>query len=240
MKSVVHEIAPDLFRLSTYLRQADLQFNQFLVRDEEPMLFHTGLRTLFPLVKEAVAQIMDPAEIRWVGFSHFEADECGCLNEWLAAAPQASPVCGMIAATVNINDFSDRRARVLADGEVLATGRCRFRFLETPQVPHGWDAGLLFEEEGSTLFCSDLFLHNGNVEPVFAGNLLGRTRDALAAYEAGPLRGGFPFTSLTVPTLSRIADLRPQRLALMHGSSYTGDGRAALLGLSELFQSSGE
>jgi flavorubredoxin len=234
MKAVVNEIAPDLFRLSVYLGQADLQFNQFLVRDEEPVLYHTGLRTILPLVHKGVAEVMDPAEIRWIGFSHFEADECGSLNEWLEIAPKALPVCGFIGATVNINDIADRRPRVLNDGEVLATGRFRFRFLETPQVPHGWDAALLYEETQGTLFCSDLFLHNGDVEPMFSGDLLGRTRESLRAYEAGPLHGGFPVTPLTGPTLSRLADLNPKRLALMHGSSYEGDGRAALLELSKV------
>lgn len=237
MKTVIDEIAPDLFRLSTYIRQADLQFNQFLLRDEEPLLFHTGLRTLFPLVREAAARLIDLAALRWISFSHFEADECGSLNEWLTVAPKALPLCGTIGATVNINDAADRRAHVLADGEVLETGRCRCRFLETPQVPHGWDAGLLFEETEGTLFCSDLFLQSGNVEAtVGEDGLLGRCRQAFRAYEAGPLHYGFPLTARTLPTLARLAELEPRRLAVMHGSCYAGDGRAALRELAGLMQ----
>ncbi len=142
----IDEIAPDIFRLSTYLAEADLQFNQFLVRDEEPLLFHTGLRTLFPQVRKAVKKILEPSSLRWISFSHYEADECGSLNEWLALAPRAQPLCGFIAAKVSINDIADRRAQVPEAGHPLVTGRYRFRYLETPQVPHGWDAGLLFEE----------------------------------------------------------------------------------------------
>ncbi len=162
MKPHIDEIAPNLYRISTYISTYDLQFNQFLVNDDEPLLYHTGMRKMFPLVRDAVAKVVQPSRIRWIGFSHFEADECGSLNEWLELAPHAESVCGIIGATVNINDFAHRRGRVLADNEVLTTGRCRFRFLETPQVPHAWDASLLLEETASILFCSDLFLQNGD------------------------------------------------------------------------------
>ena len=133
---VVTEIAPDVYRISTYIPQMDLQFGQFLVKDEEPLLFHTGMKALFPQVREGVASVMDPSKIRWISFSHFEADECGSLNEWLQIAPAAQPVCSMVGALVSINDFSLRPAKGMTDGEVLETGQHRFRFAQTPHVPH--------------------------------------------------------------------------------------------------------
>jgi flavorubredoxin len=224
LKTRINEIAPDLFRISTYISKYNLQFNQFLVRDDEPLLFHTGMKGMFSMVQKAVAKVLDPTRLRWVGFSHFEADECGSLNEWLALAPRAEPVCGMVGATVSINDFADRKTRVLADGEVLVTGRHRFRHLDTPHVPHAWDAALLFEETGGTLFSSDLCLQNGNLEPVTREDILEPAREALLAFQAGPLANSYPWTKLTPTTLQRLAVLEPKVLAVMHGSSFTGDG----------------
>lgn len=232
MKTQVDEIAPDLFRISTYIAKFDLQFNQFLVRDDEPLLFHTGMKGMFDLVRDGVAKIIDPTTLRWISFSHFEADECGSLIPWLSVAPKAKPVCGMIGATININDFTDHQAHVLAEGEVLATGRNRFRFLETPQVPHGWDAGLLFEETDKTLFCSDLFLQNGDVEAATENDVLERARQSMLGFEAGPLANSSPLTAKTEGTLNRLADLEPQRLAVMHGSTFIGDGGRALRNLA--------
>ncbi|HEY6871382.1 MAG TPA: hypothetical protein VI298_01515 [Geobacteraceae bacterium] len=228
METRVDEIAPDLFRISTYIAKVRLQFNQFLVRDDEPLLYHTGMRRMFPQVRAAVAKIIDPASIRWIGFSHFEADECGALNEWLSLAPHAEPVCGVVGAAVNINDFAERRARVMADGEILATGSRSFRFLVTPQVPHAWDATLLFEETGKTLFCSDLFLHTGDVAPVTGDDPVVRARQALVEFQAGPLADSIPYTPFTAATLARLAELGPRLLAVMHGSSHAGDGGHAL------------
>lgn len=236
MNTQVDEIAPDLFRISTYIAKFDLQFNQFLVRDDEPLLFHTGMKGMFELIHQAVEKIIDPASLRWISFSHFEADECGSLNSWLAIAPQAKPVCGLIGATININDLTDHRAQVLAEGDVLVTGKNRFRFLETPQVPHGWDAGLLFEETGKTLFCSDLFLQNGNVEPSTELDVLGRAKQSLLGFEASPLAGSTPYTAKTEGTLHRLANLEPQRLAAMHGSTYVGDGGSALRNLAVMMK----
>jgi flavorubredoxin len=236
MRTQVDEIAPGLFRISTYIARYDLQFNQFLVQDDEPLLFHTGMKSMFDLVRHAVEKILDPATLRWIGFSHFEADECGSLNAWLDIAPQAKPICGIIGATINIHDFTDHRAHVLAEGEVLVTGRNRFRFLETPQVPHGWDASLLFEETGKTLFCSDLFLQNGNAEPVMDKDLLGRTKETLVRFEASPLANSFPYTAKTKGILHRLADLEPQRLAVMHGSTFVGDGGDALRKLAVMMK----
>jgi len=236
MNTQVDEIAPDLFRISTYISKFDLQFNQFLVRDDEPLLFHTGMKGMFELVHQAVGKILDPASLRWISFSHFEADECGSLNSWLAIAPQAKPICGIIGATININDLTDHRAQVLAEGDVLVTGQNRFHFLETPQVPHGWDAGLLFEETGRTLFCSDLFLQKGNVEPATEQDVLERARQSLLDFEAGPLANATPYTAKTEKTLYRLADLEPQRLAAMHGSTYVGDGGNALRNLAVMMK----
>jgi flavorubredoxin len=235
METHVDEISPNLYRLSTYIAKIDLQFNQFLVVDDEPLLYHTGMRGLFPQVRDAVTTVLDPARIRWLGFSHFEADECGSLNEWLALAPHAKPVCGQIGALVNINDFTGGRAHVMASGEVLATGRHRFQFLETPQVPHAWDASLLFEETSATLFCSDLFLQNGELSPLTEQDVVETARKSLLAYEAGPLAHPYPYASWTGDTLQMLAGLKPQLLAIMHGSSYRGDGARALRELAAMY-----
>ncbi|MEJ2524587.1 MAG: hypothetical protein P8Y73_03325 [Desulfuromonadales bacterium] len=232
MNTRVDEIAPNLFRISTYIAKFDLQFNQFLVRDDEPLLFHTGMMGMFELVHQAVKKILDPGSLRWISFSHFEADECGSLNSWLSMAPQAKPLCGIIGATININDLTDHRTYVLAEGDVLVTGQNRFRFLETPQVPHGWDAGMLFEETGRTLFCSDLFLQNGDLEPATEQDVVERARQSLLGFEASPLANSTPYTAKTTGTLHRLADLEPQRLAAMHGSTYIGDGGEALRNLA--------
>jgi len=232
----IDEIAHDLFRISLYVPQVKLQFNQFLVRDTQPLLYHTGLRRMYPLVRDAVARLIDPAKLRWVGFSHFEADECGSLNEWLATAPQAEAACGRVAAVVNINDFADRKARILEKNDIVETGRYRFRFLPTPQVPHGWDAGLLFEETGRSLFCSDLFLQSGNVEPVTTESIIDRARQTLLDYQAGPLAGALPYTPMTDATLKTLAALKPQRLVAMHGSTFVGNGEQALLDLAEVMK----
>jgi flavorubredoxin len=237
METRVDEIAPDLYRLSTYIAKIDLQFNQFLVLDDEPLLYHTGLRGMFPQLRAAVAGVTDPASLRWIGFSHFESDECGSLNEWLALAPRAQPLCGTIGALVNINDYTGGRARAMAHGEVLATGRRRFRFLETPQVPHGWDASLLFEETGATLFCSDLLLHNGDLCPVTEADVVELARQALLGYEAGPLSHPYPYVSWTDKTFQMLADLQPRLLVIMHGSSFRGDGERTLRVMASMFKS---
>jgi flavorubredoxin len=235
MVTRIDEIAPELYRLSTYVTRINLQFNQFLVIDDEPLLYHTGLRGMFPLVRDAVATVIDPARLRWIGFSHFEADECGSLNEWLALAPHAKPVCGKIGALVNINDYTGGRAHVMSTGEVLATGRHRFHFLETPQVPHGWDASLLFEESSATLFCSDLFLQKGDLCALTEADVVETTRQTLLAYEAGPLHHAYPYAAWTDETLQMLSDLRPKLLAIMHGSSYRGDGAQALRQLAAMY-----
>ena len=166
MTARIDEVAPDLYRICLYVPAFDLQFNHFLIKDEEPLLFHTGMRGMFPAVREALATLIDPADLRWISWSHFEVDECGALNEWLAIAPRATPVCGEVGAMINIADFSNRPPRGLKPDEVLETGRHRFRFVPTPHLPHGWDAGVLFEETDRVLLCSDLLHQLGDVEPV--------------------------------------------------------------------------
>jgi flavorubredoxin len=228
----VTEIAPDCYRISTYIPEIDLQFNQFLVDDEEPLLFETGMRSLFPIVREAVKTIVDPAKIRWISFSHFEADECGSLNEWLQIASAAQPVCSMVGALVSINDFALRPAKGMTNGEVLNTGEHRFRFAQTPHVPHCWEAGLLFDETTRTLLCSDLFHQSGNVEPFTESDVVERARKTLIDYQAGPFANYMPYTKHTDGILQGLADLNPRTLATMHGSAYAGDGAKAIRDLA--------
>lgn len=230
--AAVNEIAPNFYRISTYISEINLQFSQFLINDEEPLLFHTGMRALFPDVRDAVATVIDPAKIRWISFSHFEADECGSLNEWLQIAPAAQPACSMVGALVSINDFAQRPARGMTDGEVLTTGQYSFRFLQTPHVPHCWEAGLMFEETQRTLLSSDLFHQNGDVEPLTDSDVIDRTRTTLIEYQAGPFANYMPYTKHTDPILQKLADLKPRTIVPMHGSAYTGDGERAIRDLA--------
>lgn len=232
----VTEIAADCYRISTYIPEIDLQFNQFLIKDEEPLLFHTGMRVLFPAVREAVETIIDPAKIRWISFSHFEADECGSLNEWLQIAPNAQPVCSMVGALVSINDFAIRPAKGMTDGEVLSTGERRFRYAQTPHVPHCWEAGLLFEETTGTLLCSDLFHQGGDVEPSTAADVIERARKTLIDYQAGPFANYMPYTKHTDGIMQGLAALKPRTLAPMHGSAYQGDGERAIRDLAAVMR----
>ncbi len=231
--TTVHEIGADIYRISTYSPQANIQFCQFLIRDDEPLLYHTGLRRLFPEVREAVASLVDPSKIRWIGLSHFESDECGSLDLWQELAPESTAVCSFIAKIVSIDDFAAvRPAKDLADGDVLPTGKHRFRFIRTPHVPHCWEAGHLFEETTGTLFCSDLFQQNGDVEPVTSSDVVGKFRQMLIDYEKGPRAGYLPFTTKTEALLKKIASCKPKTIATMHGSAYAGDGERALADLS--------
>ena len=232
----ITEIAPDVYRISIFWKEINLQFNHFLVRDEEPLLFHTGLRRMFPELREGVAKVLDPARLRWISWSHFESDECGALNEWLKIAPDARPACGMVGALVSVNDFSSREARVLTPQDVLTTGKYRFRFYPTPQLPHGWDAGVLFEETQGTLFCSDLFHHDGEVEPLAHTSIIERCRKTLGDYQAGPLANYVPYTPNTGAILQGLASLKPRTLAVMHGSSFCGDCRESLLDLAAVMK----
>ena len=228
----VTEIAPDHYVISIYVKEFHLRFNHFLIKDEEPLLFHTGMKHMFPLVRDAVARVINPTTLRWISFSHFEADECGALNEWLAVASHAKPVCGLIGASVSVNDFAIRQAHVLTHDEILRTGAYRFRFQQTPHVPHNWEASLLFEEVTRTLLCSDLFTHEGDVEPITELDVVDRAKRSLIAGKQGPFADPYPYTPLTEPILHGLAQLRPARLALMHGSTFIGDGERALRDLA--------
>jgi flavorubredoxin len=234
--STITEIAPDVYRISLYVEQFDLQFNHFLVNDDEPLLYHAGMRRMFPSLLEQVSKLIEPEDLRWISWSHFEVDECGALNEWLRVAPRAEPACSQVGALVNLSDFAERPAKGLQRGEVLATGRYRFRFHPTPHLPHGWDAGVLFEETNGTLFCSDLFHQIGNVEPLTESDVvLERSRAAAIGYQAGPLMDYVPYTPKTKRLLHELADFAPRTLAIMHGSSFRGDGGHMLRQLDSVF-----
>jgi len=230
------EIAPDVYRISVFVPEINLEFSHFLVRDEEPLLFHAGLRGMFPVVREEISRLLDVSKLRHIGFSHFESDECGALNHWLEQAPAAQPVCGLVGALVSVNDFAIRPARALTREDVLETGRYRFRFLPTPHVPHGWDAGVLFEENERTLFCSDLFHQWGRREPTTDDDILERCREALLEAEAGPFANYMPYTHHTGRVLESLAEREPKTLAVMHGSTYYGDGAQALRNLAAVMR----
>jgi len=218
MHTTIDEIADGIHRIATYVPDAGMSFNQILVMGDEPLLFHTGMRALFPLVSEAMAQVMPLDQLRWISFGHVEADECGSMNEWLAAAPAAQVAFGGLGCMVSVNDLADRPPKALDDGETLDIGGKRLRYLATPHVPHGWDAGLLYEETTGTLLCGDLFTQLGDGPAVSDDSPM---EPAIAA------EGTFGYSSLapaTVPTVQRLAELEPTTLALMHGPAHRGDG----------------
>jgi flavorubredoxin len=225
----VDEVAANIFRISTYVPDFNLQFNQFLVKDDEPLLFETGMKQIFPLVRDAVSKIIDPALLRYISFSHFEPDECGSLNEWLTLAPRAETLCSIVGAMVYVNDGAVRPARGLAHDEIVVTGKYRFRFKSTPHLPHGWDAGLLFEETTRTLLCSDLLGHTGDTSPTTDSDVVGRFRETTMAFQSGPLANYMPYTPRTQAQISELASLKPRACATMHGSTFVGDGEKALL-----------
>ena len=233
MQTQIDEIADGIYRLSTHVAEvappAGFTFNQFLVMSDEPLLFHCGMRGMFPLVSAAVAKIMPIERLRWISFGHVEADECGAMNQFLAAAPQAEVAHGMIACLVSLNDLADRKPRALANGEVLDLGGKRIRYLDTPHVPHGWEAGVLYEETTGTLLCGDLFTHVGGGTALTESDILAPAIAAEEMFQATAL------TPHTAPTLRTLADLEPRTLALMHGASYRGDGGTALRGLADYY-----
>jgi flavorubredoxin len=234
METRVDEIAAGVYRLSTFVSHiappAGFTFNQFLVDAEEPFLFHTGMRGLYPMVREAVERVMPVERLRWIGFGHIEADECGAMNLWLEAAPNAELVHGELGCMVSLNDLANRAPRPLQDNETLDVGGKKLRYLATPHVPHGWDAGAFYEENDGTLFCGDLFTHLGRGPALTEGDVLG---PAIAAED---IFGASAITPQAAPTLRRMAALRPKRLAIMHGASYAGDTAAALEGLARDFE----
>lgn len=230
----VHEIADGIFRISTPVppeaMPGGFTFNQFLIVDDQPLLFHTGPRRMFPLVQQAVQHVLgDLTRLRHVGFSHVEADECGSLNQWLAVAPRAEPVCSTIGALVSVNDLADRPPRALADGELLSLGGGhQVRWLDAPHLPHNWECGYLFESRTRTLLCGDLFTHAGaDLAPLTDSEVLGPSE----AMRRG--MGGVAIEAGSRSLLEKLARTEPTTLALMHGSSFRGDGRAQLLGLAD-------
>jgi len=226
--ATITEIAPDLYRICTYIPQFNLQFNQFIARGEQPLVFHTGLKSLFPGVREAAASLIDLNRLRFIAFSHFEADECGPLNEWLTVAPQSEPVCSMTAKMVSVDDLALRPARGMTTGDVVETGSHRFRFIQTPHVPHSWEAGLMFEEVNRVLLCSDLFHQGGNPDPMTESDVVVGAKQTYDHYRGTPLDNYMPYTPYTDRTLQTLADLKPRVCATMHGATFVGDGEAAL------------
>ncbi len=224
----IDEIGPEIYRISVFNPQVNLQFNHFLVKDDESLLFHAGYRAFFDELHQAVSKILNPAQLRWVSFSHFESDECGALNQWLNAAPQALPACNLLGAVLSVNDFAIRPPRILDAEEKFSTGARQFRFCSTAHVPHGWDAGVLFEETTRTLFCSDLLLQAGDVQALTTADIVEPARGALMGFAGTPFAYSVPYTNQTSAVLERLAALQPTVLATMHGSSFAGDGAAAL------------
>jgi flavorubredoxin len=232
----INEIAPDVYRISVFVPEIQLQFNHFLIKDDEPMLYHAGMKHTFPILHEAVTTLIDPRLIRWIGFSHFEVDECGALNEWLEVAPHSQAVCSEVGAMVNISDFGIRPAKAMRTGDILETGKRKFRFIQTPHLPHGWDAGVMFEETDKTLLCSDLLHQNGNQPAITDKDILESHRTSLMFYEAGPLMDYTPYNHKTKKLLYALADLQPKTLATMHGSSFFGDCSKVLRDLDEVMK----
>jgi flavorubredoxin len=235
METRVAEIADGVYRLSSFVPEIDqplgLTFNQFLVLGDEPLLFHTGLRRMFPQVREAVSRLIAPERLRWITFGHYEADECGSMNEWLAVAPHAQVAHGRIGCDVSLNDMADRPPRPLEDGEVIDLGGGkRVRYLDTPHTPHGWDAGLLYEESTGTLFTGDLFTQHGDGPALVERDIVGpaiASEDIVGYSALSPGMGA---------TIRRLAGLAPRTLALMHGPSFHGDGAAALRALADDYE----
>jgi flavorubredoxin len=227
----VYEIADRIYRINTPIQipgAGDFSFNQYLIVDEDSMLFHTGPRKLFPLVRDAIASVTAVENLRYVALSHFEADECGSLNEFLAAAPKAEPVCSRIAAMVSVADYADRAPRALADEENLVLGEHTMRWFDTPHIPHGWDCGLLMEAKTRTFFCGDLFTQGG------PGDVALTESDILGPSEAfrKPM-DYYAHAPQTQATLERLAQHAPTTLACMHGSAWRGDGAELLRALAK-------
>ena len=233
--TTVDEIADGIYRLSTWLPDiappAGLTLNQFLIAADEPLLFHTGPRAMFPLVAEAAGRVLPVDTIRWITFGHVESDECGSMNEWLAAAPRAQVAHGIIGCMVSLNDLADRTPRPLADGEVLDLGGRQVRHIDTPHVPHGWEARVLYEEVTGTLLCGDLFAHVGNGTPLTDDDIVEPALQAEAMFRSTSLAPD------TATVMRRLGDLNPTTLALMHGSSYHGDTTTALNDLAAGYES---
>lgn len=230
METTTTEIADGIHRITTFVDVPGMHFNQYLVVADEPLLFHTGPRALFPAVSEAVGRIIPAESLRWITFGHVESDESGSMNDWLTLAPDAQVAHGATALLVSLNDLADRPPRMLADGEVVDLGGKRVRWLDTPHVPHGWEAGVLFEESTKTLFCGDLFTRVGPVDAITSDDIVGPAIAAEDMFHATAL------TPATAPTIRRLTECGATTLALMHGAAYTGDASTALGDLADHYQ----
>lgn len=233
METHTDEIAEDIYRISTFIPEVGptgFTFNQFLVDAEEPLLFHAGMRALFPLVSAEIARIMPVERLRWITFGHVEADECGAMNLFLAAAPHAQVAHGELGCLVSIDDMADRLPRRLADGEVIDLGNRRVRHLDTPHAPHNWEARVLYEETTGVLFCGDLMTQLGSGPALTDSDLVEQATVAEDVFHATSLGPAVP------ATLNRLAELEPTTLAIMHGSSFIGDGASALRNLATVYQ----
>jgi flavorubredoxin len=233
MHPTVDEVADDIYRISTWIPDVSPEgftFNQFLVRGDEPLLFHTGPRMLFPLVAEAVAAVLPVESLRWISFGHVEADECGSMNMWLTTAPQSQVAFGALGCDISLNDLCDRPPRALEEGEVIDLGGRRVRQISTPHVPHGWEAQVLFEETTQTLLCGDLFSQVGAPPALTTEDVVDPAMAAEAMFHA---TCNAPHTG---QVLRGLGDLQPATLAIMHGSSFQGDGRKALYQLAEAYE----
>jgi flavorubredoxin len=232
MVTTVDEIAPSIYRLSTLVPEIGPEgftFNQFLIDDELPLLFHTGHRSMFPSVCEAIEKVLPVASLRWITFGHVESDECGSMNEFLAAAPNAQVAHGAMGCLVSLNEMADRPPRAMDDGEVLEIGNMRLRHIDTSHVPHGWEARVLFEETTRTLLCGDLFTHLGNGPAITEGDIVGPAMEAEALFRSTSLAPD------TTAVMRKLGDLSPATLALMHGSTFSGDGKKALYDLADAY-----
>jgi flavorubredoxin len=227
----VHEVADGIYRINTPVTiegAGGFSFNQYLILDDAPLLFHTGPRKMFPLVREAVSSVLPIESLRYIALSHVEADECGSLNEWLDSAPQSTAVCGTVAAMVSIGDLADRAPRALADGEAISLGSHVVRWLDTPHLPHAWECGFLMEERTSTLLCGDLFTQGGSqLPPVTESDILGPSEAFRREMDY------FSHTKNARVMLEKLASTNPATLACMHGSAWRGDGAALLRALAD-------
>lgn len=228
MKTNIDEIAPDIFRLSTLVPEVGptgFAFNQFLIRDEQPFLFHTGMRQLYPLVSAAVSRIINISDLRWISFGHVEADECGAMNLFLADAPKAEVIHGATAVMVSLNDLADRPP-VIATDAPLEIGAHRLRFIPTPHVPHGWESGLWYDETTRTLFTGDLLTQAGDTPAIVDDDIVA------AALVTEEIFHSTSYSPNLVPTIEQLATLEPTTLAVMHGASFRGDGATQLRALA--------
>lgn len=234
MTTTMDEIAPGIYRVSTFVSEigpTGFTFNQFLIDDDEPLLFHTGHRSMFPSICGAIEKVLPVSSLRWITFGHVESDECGAMNEFLTVAPNAQVAHGALGCMVSIAEMADRPPRALANGEVMEIGAKRLRHIDTPHVPHGWEARVLYEETTRTLLCGDLFTRLGDGPPIADDDIVGPAMEA---------EGLFRYSSLTPDTavvMRTLGDLAPATLGLMHGSSFRGDGKKALYDLAGAYES---